>query len=195
MLLDTQDVESVAVGLTADHAWDDFARSFSQAFPSIELTNFAELGRVYYQNSVNWLKSQYGVIQLIILFIVVLGILSTVSFTVLERTQELSTMRANGESQLQIVKLLIIEAIFLGLMAALIGVLAAYLLNATVLAKGILMPAAPGITRQYNIIIELRLTKAMEVLGLACLVTTVAMTIAGIRSVRLSIADGLRIYS
>ena len=63
-------------------------------FPKLE-ASFSELDKVYYQNSVDWLDTQFYVVQLIILSIVLLGIL--ISTSILERKQEIGNLRATWD--------------------------------------------------------------------------------------------------
>src|SRR5690606_1745646 len=114
-LLDTQNVESIAIGLRDENQWSALSESIMSKFNGVEATSFAVLDKVYYQHSVDWLNSQFAFIQLIILTIVLLGIFNTVSVAVLERKQEIGNMRANGESRFDVLKLLCIEGLSLGL--------------------------------------------------------------------------------
>ena len=56
------------------------------------------MDKIYYQHSVDFLKSQFGLILTIILVIVLLGVFNTVSLSVLDRRHEIGVLRANGES-------------------------------------------------------------------------------------------------
>lgn len=156
LLLDTQKIESIALGLDSFSAWNGVASQIESKFPQLEATHFAVLDKVYYQHAVDWLNSQFFVIQLIIIFIVILGITNTFSFTILERAQEIGNLRANGESKFDVLRLLAYEGIALGLVGSLVGIVVGYVINTLVLPNGILMPPAPGITRQYHVWIELQ---------------------------------------
>ena len=191
-LLDTDKLESVSVGLDEREDWDSFARYMAKVEPTLEVWSFAELDKVYYQNAVDWLGSQFRVIKMIILFIVVLGIFSTVSAAVLERKQEVGNMRANGESRGQVMQLLLTEAGFLGFLGAVFGVVTVLILNSTLLSKGILMPPSPGLTRQFYVLIELQAKSGMEVLLLGFLCSIVGSFFAAIKVVRMPIAEALR---
>ena len=73
----------------------------------------------------DWLNAQFGVIQIIIVTIVVLGIFNTVSTGVLERKQEIGTLRANGESRYDVMRLLCLEGLALGVLGAALGIIVA----------------------------------------------------------------------
>lgn len=191
-LLDTNKVEAIALGLNSHLDWPRVAAKLSKLFPDLEAVPFAVLDKVYYQHAVDWLGSQFVVIQLIIVVIVILGIMNTVSFTILERKQEIGNLRANGESVGEVILLLLWEAAALGLGGACLGVLIAYGINSTVLANGIVMPPAPGITRQFAVKIELQPWMAMLTIAMGVVVAVLTTLIAGSRVARMPIGEALR---
>ena len=191
-LLETDRVENVTLGLARVEDFATVENFIRTHHPELTAVPFAVLDKVYYQHSVDWLGAQFDVIQLIILTIVVLGIFNTVSSAVLERKVEIGTMRANGESRVDVMMLLGVEGLALGLIGAALGILLVLGLNATVLAHGILMPPAPGITRQFLVLIELTPLMAMKTALLGIGVTLLGTMLAGHRVVRLGIADSLR---
>lgn len=191
-LLDTDRIESVALGLGSVADFPQVASSVRKSFPQLETTPFAILDKVYYQNSVDWLDSQFGVIEAIILTIVILGIFNTVSTSILERRPEIGNLRANGESQRDVLKLLVVEGAVLGSLAAVLGLLLAWVINAVALRNGLLMPPAPGLTRQFHVWIELQPRAAVTCFLMGSLCSVAATTLAAWRSVRLPIGDALR---
>jgi putative ABC transport system permease protein len=193
-LLQTDRVESVALGLASAEdfpAVDAFIRS---QHPELEAIPFAVLDEVYYQHSVDWLDAQFGVIQLIIITIVVLGIFNTVSTGILERKQEIGTLRANGESRYDILRLLGLEGLTLGVLGAVLGIALVVALDATVLSRGILMPPAPGITRQFLVMLEFTPLMAATTAALGISAALAATLVAGMRVTRLGIAEALRAW-
>lgn len=191
-LLDTDRVESILIGLEQDKAWTGVSRTLLARHPELETTPFNVLDEVYYQHSVDWLDSQFGVIQLIILAIVILGIFNSVSTGILERKQEIGNLRANGESVRQVMALLSSEGLALGLAGALLGVMVSYALEATLLRQGILMPPAPGLTRQFHVLIEFNAAMALWSLLLSSSVALLATLLAATKVARLPIAEALR---
>ena len=191
-LLDTDRVESVTLGLRKLNDWDGVARAVEERYPTLEATPFAVLDKVYYQHSVDWLKAQFRVIQIIIITIVILGIMNTVSTGILERKQEIGNLRANGESVWDVMKLLIAEGVAVGAIGAVVGLTLAIGLNNTLLANGLLMPPAPGLTRQFEVFIELQSRMGVSAFFLGVITATIATVVAGLRVVRLPIGDLLR---
>lgn len=175
-LLDTDKIENVAIGLKNLQDWDSVARTFHAG--SLEAVPFAKLDEVYYQHSVDWLDAQFQVIEVIIVAIVLLGIVNTASQMILERKREIGNLRVNGESVFDVMRLIALEGLALGLLGALLGLGFACLVNVTLLRQGIVMPAAPGITRQFAVFVELQPFMAVKTAGVCILVTVVSTLVA-----------------
>ncbi len=191
-LLDTDRIESIALGLTRDEDWPQVFETISKAHPELELTSFAVLDRVYYQHAVDWLGQQFLVIQWIIILIVALGIGNTMAFTILERTTEIGYLRANGESKLEVLTLLLWEGTLIGFIGSIFGILMAWFLSITLLSKGILMPPAPGLTRQFFVHVELQGSMLIMACLLGTLTAALATGLAASGRVRMSISAALR---
>lgn len=190
-LLDTNKVESVALGLRDERGWAKIEQ-WTKGEAALEATPFAVLDKVYYQHSVDWLNQQFAVFQFIILSIVILGIFNTVSSGILERRPEIGNLRANGETPLDIMKLLTIEGMTLGAFGAAAGILIAIALNLTVLRNGILMPPAPGLTRTFHALIEFQPGVGLRVFLLNGATAIIGTILAGIGVARKPIAELLR---
>lgn len=196
VLLDTDQIETLTLGLDPLHDtpenWKNVENTIAQEFQNLEATSFAVLDKVYYQHSVDWLGSQFAVIQMIILTIVILGIFNTVSTGVFERKQEIGNLRANGESSGDVLLLLMGEGISMGVFGALMGLLIAYLMNAILLRNGILMPPAPGITRQFHVRIEPQWMQALVAFVLGAVTAALGTFLAALKVINLKISDLLR---
>lgn len=193
-LLGTDRVESVALGLASVDDFGTVANYVRVRHPELEAIPFAVLDQVYYQHSVDWLNAQFGVIQIIIVAIIVLGIFNTVSTGILERKQEIGTLRANGESRYEVLRLLGVEGFALGVLGAALGIILVLALNATALAGGILMPPAPGITRQFLVMVELTPLMAARTAALGICTALLGTLGAGLRVTRMGIAEALRAF-
>lgn len=191
-LLGTDRVESIAIALSGMDGWPDFARAVKAALPDLEAVPFDELDRVYYRHAVDWLDAQFSFIRGIILLVVFLGIFNVISMTVMERTAEIGTLRACGDSRCEIALGHVLEAAALGLLGGAIGLVAGWALTAGPLQGGVAMPPAPGITRSFRIFIELDLRDALQALSL-CTVTAAAGCLLPVwRATRIPIAEALR---
>jgi putative ABC transport system permease protein len=191
-LLDTERVETMALGLRHLEDWDAVAAAVEKKYPDLEPVPFAVLDKVYYQNSVDWLKQQFAVIQLIILTIVLLGILNTVATAILDRKQEIGNLRANGESFGDVMKLLAWEGLALGVLGSLLGLSLTVALVYVGLRNGILMPPAPGLTRQFVVFIELQAPMAGVTFLMGLATASIGTMLAGWRVARMPIGQSLR---
>jgi putative ABC transport system permease protein len=191
-LLGTQRVETVSVALTGVDAWPAFAREVKSALPDLEAVPFDELDKVYYKHAVDWLDAQFAFIQGIILFMVFFGAFNAVSMTVIERTAEIGTLRANGESRFEIALGQLMEAATLGILGGCLGVLGAWLLSIGPLRDGISMPPAPGLTRGLRITIGLEFWGILKVLQLALATSVAGSLLPSWRSTHIPITEALR---
>jgi putative ABC transport system permease protein len=191
-LVGTDRVELIALGLRSADDWGKVQRVIDKEFPGLEAASFAALDQVYYQHSVDWLAAQFAVIRLIILAMVVLGIFNTVSISVLDRKQEIGNLRANGESVAEVTWLLMLEGVAVGVLGAALGIGVALGFDIAFLRDGILMPPAPGITRQFRVLIEFQLAMALFAFILGVSATIAATALASLRVVRMPIGEALR---
>jgi putative ABC transport system permease protein len=191
-LLATDRIETLALGLRSVDDWNTIEKVVEAEFPALEATPFATLDKVYYQNSVDWLAAQFAVIHVIILAIVVLGIFNTVSISILERKQEIGNLRANGDSVADVMILLAWEGLALGVLGAGLGIVSALGVDFAFLRDGILMPPAPGLTRQFRVLIEFQPGMAVIAFTLGAAAALTATLLAGVRVARMAIGDALR---
>ncbi len=191
-LLVTDRVETIQVGLGRVEDWPAFARAAGAALPSLQAMPFDALDVVYYKHGVDWLDAQFRFIRAIVLLIVFLGTFNVITMTVSERTAEIGTLRANGDSRADVMLGHVLEAGALGVIAATAGIVIGWVSAVSLLRNGIPMPPAPGITRSFRILIELQPAHAMQVLAL-CVSTAVAGCLFPVwRAVRMPIAQALR---
>ena len=190
-LMDTRSVESIYVALNDDAGWPAFAEAVHRV-TTLQTIPFDELDKVYYKHAVDWLDAQFGFIRGIILLIVFLAVFNVISMTVMERTVEIATLRANGESRAEVVAMHAAEAVLLGVIGACVGIVAGYLLVLGPLAKGIAMPPAPGITRSFRILIELAARDVGQVAILCTITALLGCVVPLWRALRVPIATALR---
>jgi putative ABC transport system permease protein len=173
-LLDTKKIELFSLGTTGVADWSKVAAGIEKADPNLESVPFDILDKIYYQNSVDFLDAQFAFIRTIILLIVALGIFNTIAVGLLERAGEIGALRANGEKRSRLFRILVLENALLGLIGGLLGVVIAIIMDKTLLANGILMPPAPGITRVYMIFLEIQSQHYRQALLLPMLTTILA---------------------
>jgi putative ABC transport system permease protein len=134
---------------------------------------------------------QNSLIEAILLALTFLGILNTVSMTVVERTGEIGTLRALGESRKEIVSQFVLESILL----AIIGVTSGVLFSAImieVVDKVKIMTEMPGASTPFQIKIYFMMSSVIYASCLASVTTVIATLIPALRASRLDIVEALR---
>ncbi len=137
----------------------------------------------------------YGVqnrlIEAILLALMFLGILNTVSMTVVERTGEIGTLRALGESRKDIVSQFILESVMLSLIGIFCGIIvSAGCIRIVETVK--IMTEMPGASTPFQIKIFFQWSSVLYASFLASLTTVIATTIPALRASRLDIVEALR---
>lgn len=174
---DTEAVARDAAKLAADQQLD--VRTWNQ------LSDF-------YEKTVALYERQFGVLRLIVLFMVLLGVANSVNMSVFERVGEFGTMRALGNRNRDLYSLLVVEAVVLALAGAALGVLVGIALAGLISWIGIPMPPPPNSDLGYTAHIQLA---APEVLGAALvgfLATALAFIPASLRVAKIPVVDALR---
>ncbi len=191
-LLKTEKIELVSLGLKSESDWPRIAQAAESAFPHLEAVPFHVLDKIYYQHSVDWLNAQFNVVQIIILSIVLLGIFNTISASILERKQEIGNLRANGESAMSVLRMIAFEGIFLAILGSLVGMALAYAGLMLFVDQGLLMPPGPGQTREFVVSFYFDWRIIVSSLALSSAAACIASCFAGLRIVRMPIAQLLR---
>ena len=157
----------------------------------VEIKAWDELSD-FYAKTIKLYERQFGVLQLIVAAMVILSVMNSVSMTTFERAGEFGTMRALGDPNDRIIRLLFLENLLVGLLGASLGFALGSCLGWIISEVGIPMPPPPNAESGYTASIRL----VPGVVMVACLVgltaTLVATALPARRVTRLSIADALR---
>jgi putative ABC transport system permease protein len=191
-LLGTQNIETVSLGLRSLDDWDNVATAVKEAYPEYEATPFDILDEVFYKHSVDWLNAQFGVVQIIIVLIVLLGIFNAISAAILERKQEIGNLRANGESVFQVMIMIIIEGLWLAVIGCIVGVGISYILVNAFISGKVMMPPGPGFTLASPIMFSFDWSMIFHTFVLSLAAALIASTLAGLRIARMPISKSLR---
>lgn len=137
----------------------------------------------------------YGVqnrlIEAILLALMFLGILNTVSMTVVERTGEIGTLRALGESRRDIVSQFILESMLLSFIGITLGILIS--LGCIRIVETVkIMTEMPGASTPFQIKIFFMKSSVIYASILASVTTVVATLIPALRASRMDIVEALR---
>lgn len=192
-LLGTKGVNALVVALKKTPDTERMAANFKAKFgPSnMEVKTWVELND-FYEKTVDLYRRQFGVMQFIILFMVLLGVANSINMSIFERVGEFGTMMSLGNRGSQVSKLILTESILLGLIGSSMGLVLGILLALGISAIGIPMPPPPNANVGYIARIEL----APSTLANSCLIGFIATVLAAIlparRVSRTPIVDALR---
>jgi putative ABC transport system permease protein len=146
----------------------------------------------FYPKTVALYQRQFGILQLIILVIVMLGVSNSVNMTAFERQGEYGTVRALGVTSGSVLRMVLLENLLLGVVGAVAGVILAALAAWTISLFGIPMPPPPNANSGY--IARILLVPSVMVTAAAVgVAATVGSSIVGALAVaRMPIVDALR---
>lgn len=158
--------------------------------PNLVARSWRELAVLYRQ-----VEKFYGVqnrlVECILLALMFLGILNTVSMTVVERTGEIGTLRALGESRKDIISQFLLESVFI----AFIGIIAGTILSGIVIEivdTVKIMTEMPGASAPFQIKISFLPSAVLYSSTLAIITTVVATLIPAARASKMDIVEALR---
>lgn len=190
-LLDTTAVELVVVGLKQTDTTDSVAAVVTSRLPpTLQAKKWEAVAQLYTQVS-TFNKVQNRVVEVIILSLILLGIMNTVAMSIFERTGEIGTVRAMGETRKRLVKQFVLEGTLLGLFGALLGVGMGFGIASLVNAMKIPL-VIPGASTFLQIKIDLFFESFRDAFIVCVFASTVAAILPAIRASKLNIAEALR---
>ncbi|MEP6656014.1 MAG: FtsX-like permease family protein [Betaproteobacteria bacterium] len=146
----------------------------------------------FYNKSADLFAKQVGVMKVIIGLLIVLSISNTMTMGVMERTGEIGTAMALGDTRARLLRRFLAEALVLGTLGALLGILVGYGLATIISIIGIPVPAPPGMGHGYTGRILVTPVIAAGAVLLAVATTFVAGVYPAWRASRMVIVDALR---
>jgi putative ABC transport system permease protein len=96
----------------------------------------------------------FGFLGVIVLVIVLFSVTNTLAMAVLERTREIGTLRAMGATPGEVMRMFTLEGLALGSGGAILGMLLAGGVALFLLLAGLQMPAPPGRTDGYPLVVS-----------------------------------------
>ena len=191
ILLNTQRVESITIGLDDEKYWDGIESGLQAKFSGYEALSIYVLDQVWAENGQRFLTALLNIFRLVFLGMIMLAIYNSASNTVLERKRELGMLRANGESPQDLIQLLVLEGLYLALAGATPGILMT--LTVPVLSgQGIPMPPTPGTNRLLPVRLHLDSSSILLAMLLGVITSTAATLLSTLQVLRLSIVQAIR---
>lgn len=148
---------------------------------------------LFYQQVEGLLSGIYFFIKLIVALIVIFMISNSMAMNIVERTREITTLRAIGLKPLHVTRLFLTEGIFIGMLGAAGSLGLGYIIASLINLQGIAMPPSPGQTLGYTAFIK---TSSPELIWvtvvLPILTATGASILPALRASRLNISDAFK---
>lgn len=192
-LLRISGVHKWVVVLDATERTDPTLAALKQRFAgqSLEFVSWQELAD-FYNKMVTLVSRQLAIVYLIIAVIIVLSISNTLTMSVIERTGEIGTAMALGQTRANVLRQFLTEGVMLGVIGAAFGGCAGLVLAYIVSKIGIPMPPPPGQSEGYTG--EIRVTAGLvgSALTLALTTTLLASLYPAWKASRLLIVNALR---
>lgn len=195
-LMDTDGVSKVVILLNDDRYLNDFRAKLEKYISDNHLPLIVKDWKtlsLFYQQVESLLSGIYFFIKLIVALIVVFMIGNSMSMNVMERTREITTLRAIGLRPGHISRLFLLEGIFMGLSGAMFSLMIGFSLAGIINLQGIAMPPSPGQTQGYNAFIKTDNFDLIWItLVLPILTASLASILPALRASRLNIADAFK---
>lgn len=166
-------------------------KAFADANLDIEMKTWSEMADLYHQ-LVEYYTQMFIFITIVIVFIVVLGIANTMTMVVLERTKEIGTIRALGNTRSQIVKLFLSEALYLGVIGGIMGIIAGVFIAKWITSLMIMQAPPPGSTVAYPYSISVVPTVLIQAFALGVIASVISSIYPAVKASQLKIVDALR---
>lgn len=148
---------------------------------------------LFYQQVEGLLSGIYFFIKVIVALIVIFMISNSMTMNIVERTREITTLRAIGLRPGHITKLFLLEGIFIGAIGAIGSLIFGFVIAGIINLNGIAMPPSPGQTQGYTAFIK---TDNVDLIWitfvLPVLTSSLASILPAIRASRLNIADAFK---
>ena len=146
-LLGIEDIDQLVVLLSYTLELPAFMRDLQTAAQQqnlpLEFQTWDQMAS-FYHKVVDLYDGLFVFINIVIIAIVLLSITNTTMVTVMERTQEIGTIRALGTRRFSVTRQFLIECGLLAFISALAGVLVGVGLSLYITSLEIMMPAPPG---------------------------------------------------
>lgn len=192
-LLNTKSVHTVVVALENTGFTQTAAGQLRKALEGRPLAVYTweELAD-FYRKAVDLYRTQFGVLQAIILIMVALSVSNSINISIFERTAEVGTLLALGNRRRQVLQLLVMESTISGLVGGLIGAALGIGLALGISAIGIPMPPPPNSSQGYLAVVRIVPLQVGLALVIGVTATVLASVLPAWRVSRLPVVEALR---
>lgn len=193
LLLNTKGANSVVVSLKDTADTDTVKATLLKQLEGagIEIKAWYELND-FYEKTVDLYKRQFGVLRLIVLFMVLLSVANSVNMSAFERVGEFGTMMALGNTSGHVFRLIVTENVIVGFLGGAIGITLGVVLALVISAIGIPMPPPPNANLGYTAFIRIVPDEIAMAFAVGLVATVVASILPARRVVKIPVVEALR---
>lgn len=146
----------------------------------------------FYEKTIDLYDRQFGVLQLIILFMVLLSVANSVNMSAFERMSEFGTLLSLGSRRGDVFRLILLENVILGFCGAVVGIAAGLAIAGLISAVGIPMPPPPNANIGYTAYIRIIPAEILSAAVIGIVATVLAALLPARRASSATIVDALR---
>jgi putative ABC transport system permease protein len=192
LLLNTG-VNSLVISLKHTADTDRIATTLKSRLATlpVELKTWKEIND-FYEKTVALYDRQFGVLQFIILFMVLLSVSNSVNMSIFERLGEFGTMRALGNRTSRVFRLILTESAMLGIVGSTLGIAFGIALALAISAIGIPMPPPPNSNLGYTAYIRIVPVVVITAFLVGVIATTLAALLPAARVTQTPVVNALR---
>jgi putative ABC transport system permease protein len=192
-LLDTEGASRLVVLLRDDASADAFRDRLQpilkQAGIEAEIRTWEELS-VFYRQVKNLFDLIFLFLFSIVFIVVLMGIVNTLTMSVMERVREIGTLRAIGMRRSGVLRLFALEGGVLGLLGCLVGV-ALTLLIGSIINGSQLSYTPPSSSSPVPLAVMILPMQMLTLVGLLSVVSMLAACVPARRAAQLEVVDAL----
>lgn len=197
LLMNRKDVSRISVLLTSTDLTDVARQRIAELVANkfdLELTSWHEVA-LYYKSANTFFFAIFFSMGILITLVVFFSIANVMTMNVMERTRQIGTLRALGESRSGVLSMFLIEGMMIGLIGGAIAILCGIGLGEMVKAGGgIPQPPPPGQTQGFKAF--LFITERPVIWGVAFLLAFGSAFLSSLlparRAAKMEITDCLR---
>lgn len=189
-LLHTDRVSQLSVYLNQREDAVAMQQELQSLWPGVTVMTWHQRAELY-----DKVKAQYdrifGVMGIIILVVAFLAITNTIAMAVSQRREEIATLNALGTPSWRIYAGFVMEACLIAIMASLLGMLCAYVMAYAINNAGMMMPAPPGRTEGYPIVVYVSWPHYITTSLVFIVIVILAALLASYNTAKAKIAEAL----
>lgn len=155
-LLNSPRVSTLSIYLRHTSNTLNYQQSITKRYPQLASRNWSDLA-FFYHKVRDLYNRIFTVIGVELVLVVMLSVANTMSMAVIERTREIGTLAALGTLPGEMLRNFVLEAMLIGSLGSMLGMLLAGLLTLYLNLNVVMMPPPPGMTEGYPLSIAFSL--------------------------------------